>query len=292
MKKTLKKIYKNLPFKSPFFHLLKRIWIPPRNIYQHLHFEGVINIPIDSQHSFKMHHYGYQIENEVFWDGIENGWEKLSFKLWLDMCRESEVIFDVGANTGIYALMAKCSNRKADVYAFEPLDFIYSKLERNCNLNKHKINLVELACSNFAGEAKVFLPKDADHVTSVTVNKSLLDKNRIVDEKNIKTIRLDEYIEQNKITQIDLMKLDVETHEPEVLEGMGKYLNLFKPTMLIEILEDEVGEKVENILDGLGYLYFDIDEISQIKRVDKLRKSTHFNYFVCQPEVAKRLNLN
>ncbi len=72
---------------------------------------------------------------------------------------------------------------------------------------------------------------------------------------------------------------------------MGKYLSMFKPTMLIEILEDEVGEEVEKRLDGLGYLYFDIDEISQIQKVDKLRKSSHFNYFVCQPDIAKKLNL-
>jgi FkbM family methyltransferase len=292
MKTIVKNLYGYLPLKKYLFSLIKQVWIPPRNIYQHLHFEGVINIPIDKEHSFKMQHYGYQIENEIFWDGLENGWEKLSFKLWIEMCKESTVILDIGSNTGVYALMARSLNPKAQVYAFEPLDFIFSKLTRNCDLNSYSIDCIEKACSNFKGEAKVFLPKGAEHVTSVTVNKSLLDKNRVTDEKIIKTVRLDEFIEQNKISKIDLIKLDVETHEPEVLEGMGKYLALFKPTMLIEILEDEVGEKVEEILKGLDYLYFDVDEISQINRVDHLRKSSHFNYFICQPEIARKLKLS
>lgn len=39
---------------------------------------------------------------------------------------------------------------------------------------------------------------------------------------------------------MDLMKIDVEGYEPQVLEGMGKYLALMKPAMLIEILSNEV----------------------------------------------------
>ena len=41
----------------------------------------------------------------------------------------------------------------------------------------------------------------------------------------IKTKRLDEYIEQNKLNHIDFMKVDVEGHEMCVFEGMGRFLN-------------------------------------------------------------------
>ena len=291
MKKIVKDFYKIVPAKQRIFGMLKTVWTPPKEIYQHLHFEGVLNIQADKSNSFKIQHYGYQIENELFWEGIENGWEKLSFKLWMEMCKTSPVIFDIGANTGVYSLIAKSLNSNSLVYAFEPVDFVFDKLTHNNKLNSFDINCIDIACSDFSGEAKIFIPQGAEMITSVTVNKSLLNSKIIADEKIIKTIRLDEFIEQNGVTQIDLMKIDVETHEPEVLEGMGKYLKLFKPTMLIEILSNEVGEKVERILDGLGYLYFDIDEISQIKQGDHLMKSSHFNYFVCQKEIAKKLNL-
>lgn len=291
MKKIVKNFYKLVPAKQQMFRLLKTVWTPPKGIYQHLHFEGVLNINADKSNSFKIQHYGYQIENELFWEGVKNGWEKLSFKLWIEMCKTSSVIFDIGANTGVYSLIAKSLNPNSLVYAFEPVDFVFDKLTHNNKLNNFDINCIELACSDFFGEAKIFIPQGAEMITSVTINKSLLDSKTVADEKKIKTIRLDEFIEQKGITQIDLMKIDVETHEPEVLEGMGKYLKLFKPTMLIEILNNEVGEKVERILDGLEYLYFDIDEISKIKQIEHIRKSSHFNYFVCQKEIAKKLNL-
>jgi hypothetical protein len=74
--KILKKIYSNIPFKKHLFTFLKRIWSPPERIYKHLHFTGVIKIRIDKLHFFKMKHYGYQIENEIFWSGLISGWGK------------------------------------------------------------------------------------------------------------------------------------------------------------------------------------------------------------------------
>ena len=55
-------------------------------------------------------------------------WEKVSLQLWEELCKESEVIFDVGSNTGVYSLLAKSSNPKSKVYAFEPIKRISALL--------------------------------------------------------------------------------------------------------------------------------------------------------------------
>jgi hypothetical protein len=52
----------------------------------------------------------------------------------------------------------------------------------------------------------------------------------------------------------DLLKIDVETHEASVLRGLGKLLGN-KPTIIIEILNDEVGRDCESIVAGLGYRF-------------------------------------
>ena len=37
---------------------------------------------------FKLFNPGYTtIENEIFWNGIENGWEKVSLKVWVDLAK-------------------------------------------------------------------------------------------------------------------------------------------------------------------------------------------------------------
>ena len=104
-------------------------------------------------------------------------------------------------------------------------------------------------------------------------------------------MRLSSFIERYELTKIDLMKIDVEMHEAEVLSGMGKYLDSFRPAMLIEILTDEVGNRVEELVKNKGYLYFNIDEASGIQKVDHIIKSKYFNYLLCNRETADYLQL-
>ena len=87
------------------------------------------------------------------------------------------------------------------------------------------------------------------------------------------------------------MKIDVETHEPEVLEGMGVYLKQFKPTLLIEILNDTIGEEIQNVIKEIDYLYFNLDEKGNIKMVNNLKKSDYHNYLICERKIAVELEL-
>lgn len=290
MKKVLKSIYSIIPFKKEFFSILKLFWQPKESIYRHLHFKGVFNVKTDESKSFKLQHYGYQLENEIFWDGLIRGWEKESMKLWIELCKKSRVIFDIGANTGIYSLVAKTVKPDSDVYSFEPVIRVFSKLNDNIALNNYDINTYCKAISNNDGRAIIY-DTPTEHVYSVTVNKNLRSEKSKVIETQIDTTTLNSFIERNRINKIDLMKIDVETHEPEILEGFSKYLNIFKPTMLIEILDDKEACRINSLLEKTGYLFFNINEKTGIYRVDKITKSDHFNFLLCSPDVAKSLKL-
>lgn len=290
LKSALKKLYRAVPFKSYLFSLLRYFYIPSQNVYKHLHFVGPFSVQVEGR-PLKLMHYGYQIENGVFWEGLPAGFEQVSMKLWLDSCKFSSTIIDVGANTGIYALAAKAAAPESTVIAFEPIERVFEKLEFARNLNGMNILCEKSALSNSTGSAIIFDPL-TEHTYSVTVNKNLADRNIEVREVQIKTIRLDEYWENTgKGRKIDLMKIDVETHEKEVLEGMGKLVELHKPAILIELLNDEVALGVEKILAPHGYLFFNIDEKSRPQAVAQLGRSSFRNFFVCQPELAAKLQL-
>ena len=290
MKKALKKIYRIVPFKRQIFSVTKRILNPSEKIYKHLHFIGVFKVIIDKKRSFKIKHYGYQVENEIFWAGLTNGWEKESLKLWIKLCENSDVILDIGANTGVYSLIAKTINPKSKVYAFEPVKRVFKKLEENISLNAYDIIPIEKAVSNTDGYAIIY-DTNSEHTYSVTVNKNLSDSTTKVIETKIDTMTLNSFIKDNHLTKIDLMKIDVETHEPEVLEGFNNYLSIYKPTLLIEVLNDEVGKKINYIIKDLDYLYFNIDENSGIRQVDKIEKSDYYNYLICNEKIAAQLGL-
>lgn len=290
MKKLLKKIYHIIPFKKQLFTFLKIFWQPSEKVYRHLSFHGVINVNTDKDHSFKIMHYGFQIENEIFWDGLAEGWEKESFKLWIKLSRTSEVIFDIGANTGVYSLISKSLNPQAKVYAFEPVKRVYQKLVANAELNNYDIVSIDKAVSSYDGEATFFDSKE-EHIYSVTINLEQRENDLRTELTKTEVIKLDTFIEQEKLTKVDLVKMDVETHEPEALEGFQFYLNKFRPTILIEILTTDVAERVSNLVKDLDYIYFNIDEAKGIRRVEQISQSDDFNFLLCSKEKAVELGL-
>lgn len=290
MHKIFKYIYNILPFKKEFFSFLKLFWKPKEHVYKHLHFKGIFKIKVDKNCSFKMKHYGFQVENDVFWSGLAGNWEKESLQLWIALCKQASVIIDVGANTGIYALIAKATAPKAKVYAFEPVKRVYEKLVANKELNKYDIICYESALSNNDGTASIF-DTNSEHTYSVTVNQDLNTSGLVTFKTQIKTTRLSTFISNEKLTKIDLMKIDVESHEPEVLEGMGTYIDQMRPTLLIEILNNDIGAKVESLLRNLNYIYFRVDQLGIVKTSDISVKSNYCNYLICDKVVARKLNL-
>lgn len=290
MRSLLKKVYNSLPFKKQVFSCIRFFWSPPVGIYKHLHFKGVFRVRTSGSNSFLVRHYGYQVENEIFWKGIEGGWEKVSFSLWIKLCRKANVILDVGANTGIFSLIAQAENPAAHIYAFEPVMRVYKKLEENIALNKYDILPVRKALSNSDGQAIIY-DDTFEHTYSVTVNKNLRDPGADVSEVEIDIMRLSTFIKDNHIARIDLMKIDVETHEPEVLEGMGEYLDLFRPAMLIEVLNDEIGQRIEELVNGKDYLFFNIHESRGLQQVKSITASDSFNYLLCDRATARSLDL-
>ncbi len=273
MKKLLKAIYNIIPFKKEMFSAMKVLGVPKESIYKHLHFKGQFKVSVNENESFKIYHPGFIIENEIFWEGLLNKWEKISLKLWIELCRKSTTIVDIGANTGVYSLVAKSVAPKSNVYAFEPHQLFYPFLKKN-----NDINNFDIAC----------------------LNKAVSDKDGIVvlgdytgefETLTFESISLDQFIEQNGIKKIDLMKIDVERHEPEVLRGYSNFMVQHRPTILIEILDDDISESINKIVAGLGYLYFNIDENGQIRQTSKIEKSDFYNYLLCSEEIALSLGL-
>lgn len=285
--RIIKYIYDFVPFKKYFFYLIRPLKLPYQ-IIKHFHFKGVFKVVVEDQ-AFLIKHHGYQIENELFWCGLTSGWEKISMKLWIELCKDSKVILDIGANTGVYSLVAKTLAPMSTVYGFEPVKRVFQKFKENCDLNKYSINCFDYAISNYDGEAIIY-EVPSEHVYSVTVNENTTQNENAVATK-IKTKKLSTFIKEQHLERIDLIKIDVETHEPEVLEGMEEYLHLFQPTLLIEILNDKVGKQVQDLLIGADYLFFNIDEIGIPKRVNDIVKSDYYNYLICKKEIAERLNL-
>jgi FkbM family methyltransferase len=229
------------------------------------------------------------IELRVVAKGLYQDWEKESLKIWANLARHSKTIIDIGANTGMYSLVASNNNPGATVIAIEPIDINYSVLTSNIRENSFNIKTEKVALSDTEGTAKMFMIKDKlNYMTSINDNRY---------EKNPEIAGGDEVVEvdvpmkvfsfiENKhgLGKIDLIKIDVEGHEITVLNSMMDSITKWKPTILIEIIGDDNAKVLNGMFDKLGYKYISIDEKSRSKVVPSLWDNDHHNFLVCTEE--------
>ena len=75
-------------------------------------------------------------------------------------------------------------------------------------------------------------------------------------------VTLDEYVDRNKLSRIDFIKLDVDGYEYKVIRGGFNTIAKFKPVIIIELGEytlREYGDKAEDLIDLLasaGYSFY------------------------------------
>lgn len=222
---ALLRVYRSLPFQRTVAHILRALPVNLDRYYRDLHFRGAFSVNT-KRGSFRLMHLGTSIENELFWKGLENALEADTVWFWEEYCKISHTIFDIGSNTGVYSFLAKTENPVAEIYAFEPSRKIYEPLTKNNELNGGKVICEQIAISN-SNKLQTFYDLDSlEFPTSGSLDsnklKTLIQGRTDISEYEVPCMTFDKYIIERKIARIDLVKIDVELHEPAVFEGFKK----------------------------------------------------------------------
>lgn len=273
----------------PAMRRLLRLLPLPQVVYRSLHFRDVITLSAGPGADFRMRHFGYQVENDLYWAGYGGGWEATSLRLWALLAQRSGIILDIGANTGVYALAARAMNPAARIFAFEPVPRIADRLVENVALNGSSVVVVVAGASDRTGMATIFEP-DAQHSYSASLTREMLGAAPHMLETQVPVTRIDAFAAAEGLSRIDLVKVDAERHEPEVLAGFGDRLARDRPSLLVEVLDTAMGERLSPMLSGLGYLTFRVDETVGIVPDDVLGRHAG-NYLLCRPDVADGLGI-
>jgi len=154
-------------------------------------------------------------------------------------------LFDIGANTGFYSLLAARAGA-AVVRAYEPVPPIADLLLHNCEqtfgvgagAGTGPVTLHRLALSDRCGEATLFLP-DQGHGL-VETSASLNPEFRAVHSGSlvVPLSTLDQHLADVPLDEglTLVLKIDVESLEPQVLQGAEQTIARRRPAVLIEIL--------------------------------------------------------
>ncbi len=184
--------------------------------------------------------------------------EHKDLSLFLRMAERSKVIFDIGANTGIYSILSNRINPDARIFAFEPYPVNVTRLKKNLELNNTKADIVQKALGNEPGIIQFAVPADnsiADTSSArIEFSKNTYDGKIQWKTIDVEQITLDAFINEKNFDRIDLVKIDVEGYEEAVFKGAIDFFKKYKPVIQCEIfLNKNNKEFFENFLKENGY---------------------------------------
>ncbi len=169
------------------------------------------------------------VGNKILYVG---NFERAELSIINKIIKEDSVIFDIGANIGTHSVPMALKAKYGKIFSFEPAKQTYQFLLKNISKIKN-IYPVLLAISDRSGTATFHNASD-----NAYSGINITGKKPIVDTENVITISIDDFIDLQKISKLDFVKIDVEGHEQQVINGATKTLQKLRPVILIEICED------------------------------------------------------
>ena len=163
-----------------------------------------------------------------------------------------KVIFDIGAYKGDWTKMCLKIYPRSKYFLFEPQDYLSKFLNSFQNRNIIYENILFGDQNN--KEVKFYQFKTSSSVLKFGENIPSLKK---------RTRSLDNYIKENKIEAIDILKVDVQGYELNVLKGAISSLGMIE-ILIIEISFLEIYEKsplasrIIKFLDENNFQIFDV----------------------------------
>ena len=253
-----------------------------------LDYRGKVDFVVNGKKLF-LQSDNQSIEMHIFWSGIYGVWEPTQLKLWSSLVKQADVILDIGANTGIYSLIAS-TNNKANIFAFEPVPDVIKMLETNIELNSpNRIKIVDKLVGDKVGKSTIYIPRSG-WVDVASVDKDFAGKfanNEKLLELKKEMVTVDDFLTRNNVNfnQRILCKIDVEGAEEMVLLGMAEALVKRKIVFTIELLNKEYFTKVLKIIPS-DYKIYAIDEVNRRVYLTDIFVKGATNYLCSKDDLA------
>jgi FkbM family methyltransferase len=183
--------------------------------------------------------------------------------------KPNATFIDVGANIGWYTVLASvCVGAGGKVFAFEPVRRIFQHLTENVQINHGRnVFLERLAISDKCGTAIL------SNVDPRNDGSGSIVAGRVQGEE-VTTEELDTYCAARGISNIDLLKLDVEGAEMLALGGMKSLLSERRVKRILfeydRSLQEQAGQQPHAVLEFLERFGFEFGSINYFGFTERL----------------------
>lgn len=194
--------------------------------------------------------------------------ENNELQAFINEIENNDVVYDIGANTGLYTLFAAKASSDGTVVAFEPYPPNLNLLRQDITENRlQNVEVIDVALSDSTGTVEFNQPSEVD-VGYGSSSIELGDSDATI---SVPTSTGDQLVTNGDIPSPNVIKVDVEGSEPLVLEGLSKILsNPDCRTVFCEVhlpagdhrpsIED-FGSSAENIKNKLKEYGFEIEQL-------------------------------
>lgn len=205
--------------------------------------------------------------------------------------KKSELtFFDIGANTGYYGILSghRFRGLNSRVFSFEPIKEFADCLSESIAINSlnETISCLNIGVSDFDGEAEINMSG------SGTSLHDDFNGGQVLNKRAVSLRKLDSLYKEAAIERPDFIKIDVEGHEFNVLQGGEELIKSSRPVIFLEIIKkykarNYVNKNYENTIEKLkvlGYRIFVLDDDKLHELSDNNERDGVYMYLCLLPE--------
>jgi FkbM family methyltransferase len=178
------------------------------------------------------------------WAGLHSERHDISFLL--GALEPGMIVFDVGANAGLFAISAAKKIGGKGVYAFEPRSSTCELLKLNLRLNGHAdVNVARVPLGESAGEGVLQVnARGKDGLN--TLSQATHPDGKVVSREEVCVTTVDSFVKERSVPRVDFMKVDINGAELMLFRGARVLLERADAPL---ILYEGLGSRTR----GFGY---------------------------------------
>ena len=175
----------------------------------------------------------------LFWEIVEKN------QYHVELVKEHDIVFDAGANIGIFSILAAVKNPHATIYAFEPTPETYAALKEN---TKHYPNIKTFNCAlgESEGEANLIVDviPESNYLEDRNLGGGILRRTHHFFRRIFSGVSVIMKTIDGMGTRVDFLKMDTEGYEANILKGAAETIKKYKPTIVMSAYH-KPGDKTE-----------------------------------------------
>ena len=234
-------------------------------------------------------------------------WVALLFKTWRNhrmsklaaaittkTSEENPVILDIGANVGLFTkAFMKAPKTPRCIIAIEPSFYVFSIL-LNITAKMPSVHCRKVALSHETTTVDLKTPLKKSGSLRVGLSHIGNADDQQVFVETVEAKRLDDVLHDEKVDQVDIVKLDVEGAEEQVIAGAPNLFYNVRPIWFVELVQGRTdnfsgsAEKIFLNFLAAGYEAFVLNPDYEWDHVNKLNEHTDYLFVPTLPstEVA------